>query len=98
MDLLETLGLRRRELEQELVLSDQAKELLQHPLVTRFFAETEAKLIAAWRGTAESDREARERAFRLLAVLDEMKAYFEKWLGDPEYAVRELEELLKHER
>lgn len=64
---------------QEVSRGQQAKELLEHPLVVAFLADAEARYTKRWRDSRRDDVEGREEAFKYLDVLqcfrDEMKRH-----------------------
>ena len=94
----EFLGVRTSSLEQEVVLSEEARQIIGSPIVTRYFEDTERNIVERWKGSAPQDVEGREKAFQFLALLQDFKGYFEKHLDGGIYAQQELERILSDEK
>ena len=92
---LDYLGLRHKEFQQDLQWSNEARKLLDDPLLQRFFSETEKSLIEQWQVTEPGQVEEREVAYRLLTLTRKFKQYFETFLANEEYTRQQLEEIEK---
>jgi len=86
---------RRQDFHKDLQLSNEARAVLEHPLVVRFFAETEAALYQKWVGTEPCQMKEREAAYEMLYLTRKFKEHFELFLASEEYALQQLAEMGK---
>jgi hypothetical protein len=85
--------LREREFHQTLEWSNEARKLLDNPLLQRFFSETEKNLLDQWLATKPDQLEEREVAYKFLTLNRKFKQYFENFLANEEYARQQLAEM-----
>lgn len=81
-------------MQQELDLSEQARQLIENPLLQQFFADTEQRMVTVWKNSKPEDIDGREQVFRYLAVLQDFRAYLTRYLADPAFAEAELERMM----
>jgi hypothetical protein len=55
-------------------LGEEARKLLENPVLHEALGRIETKLVASWRGSAVGDDEAREAAYRLHWAVEQLKA------------------------
>ena len=94
-DAQEFLGLREQQFHKDLQWSNEARQVLENPLVQRFFSETETSLTEQWQASKPDQIEQREVAYRLLVLNRKFKQYFETFLANGEYAKQQLAEIEK---
>ena len=90
---LDWLGLREQEFQQDLQWSNEARALLDNPLLQRFFEETERHLMEQWQQTKPHEVDEREIAYRFLMLNRKFKQYFETFLAKEEYAKQQLAQM-----
>ena len=66
---------------------------MANPLLCSFFEETESRMTERWKRSSPEDTVGRETVFRYLAVLQEFRAYLEKYLAEGPAALEALETL-----
>ena len=91
------LGIRRREFQQALEWSIEARALLDNPMLQRFFSETEKNLLEQWMSTKPDQKREREVAYQMLLLSRKFKTYLESFLASEEYARQQLEQIDKDE-
>lgn len=63
-------------------LGEQAKRLLEDPVLQLAFDRVQAKLIESWKHTAAGQVEAREAAYRLLWASEQLKSELRVMIGN----------------
>lgn len=64
-----------------------------NPLLCSFFEETEQMMLNRWKKSAGEDSKGRELIFSYYVVLQEFRAYLEKYLAEGPAALEALETL-----
>ncbi len=97
-ELLKRIGLEktRDKFKRDIVLSGEAKALIENPLIDGFFREYERQLIKAWRESqpGPDGQEARDAAYQMLGILDEFMARLRRFVAAGDSAKAQLEALV----
>lgn len=90
----EILGIRKAQIESDIAISREAKQIIEAPLVKQFFTDMEKNSLDMWKKSAPEDVEGRERLYLVMRLTDSYKMFFEKCIVDGQMASQELENLL----
>ena len=83
----------REQLGKDLTRAQQARQIAESPRWIETFAEHEAKLMTAWRNTADSDVKERETIWTRVKIMDAVKREFEADMAIGRDAARTLDVL-----
>lgn len=97
MEGIANLFKRKQQCLKEIELSEEAKTILNSPMVQDFFAKAEANAYKAWQETPDDALEARERLYLMNGMLRNFRQYFEGFVANGQFAERTLEEIIKNE-
>lgn len=84
-------------LRRDISRGQQAKDILEHPLVVEALEELEADFTRRWRNSSigKHGMEDREEAFRYLQVVGRFKRHFEHLMQTGKLAERSLADILR---
>ena len=84
--------------EQKVARANDAKRMLEDPLVIEALMSVEDGMIKAWRNSSPTDAEARERAYWAMWGLDAFRSFFATALADGKLAQYDLDKLEKRNK
>ncbi len=73
--------------------ANEAKELLENPLLEEAFAQMEAAYLADWRSSGLADLEERERVWLAIKVLEEVKRHLRVVVENGVIAKRDIDRI-----
>lgn len=73
--------------------ANQAKALLENPLLSECIAKLKEKYIEAWRISSPEDTAGRERLFLAHGLIDQIHAHLRVLIGDGQIAAQQLDKL-----
>ena len=85
-------------LEQENHRGNQAKELLENPLLSEAFDTVELEIKRAWEDSPARDIEGREKLYQMLLLNRKVKRHIESVVQTGEMARRTLADMIRKER
>ena len=85
-------------LEQENHRGNQARELLENPLLAEAFDHVESEIKRAWEDSPVRDIEGREKLYQMLMLNRKVKRHIESVVQTGEMARRTLADMIRKER
>lgn len=82
-------------LDAEVRRGQEAKQLLEHPLLAGAFGDLKSGLVKAWEMSPVRDAEGREVIFTAMKLLDQLKGALEKHMMTGKLATQQLMDQLK---
>jgi hypothetical protein len=82
-------------LEEELRRAQQAKELLEHPLLIEVFDVLRRQVLDTWKNSAVRDAEGRERLFMAIRMVEQVEGLLREYVTTGKFAAMQLEALRK---
>lgn len=82
-------------LEEELRRAQQAKELLEHPLLVEAFDVLKRQVLDTWKNSAVRDVEGRERLFMAARILEQVEGLLREFVTTGKFAALQIEALRK---
>lgn len=73
--------------------ANQAKALLENPLLSESIAKLKEKYIEAWRNSSPEDMQGRERLFLAHGLVDQIYVHLRVVLGDGQIAAQQMDKL-----
>jgi hypothetical protein len=73
--------------------ANEAKELLENPLLEEAFAQMESAYLADWRSSGLADLEERERVWLAIKVLEEVKRHLRVVIENGVIAKRDIDRI-----
>lgn len=80
-------------LRQEMQRGEEAKRILEHPMVSQAFADLEAHLTKEWAQSEAKDAKGREQTWQCLKALSQFRKWFENHVQTGKMASTRFEEL-----
>jgi DNA integrity scanning protein DisA with diadenylate cyclase activity len=82
-------------LDEELRRAQQAKELLEHPLLIEVFDVLRRQVLDTWKNSAVRDAEGRERLFMAIRIVEQVEGLLREYVTTGKFAAMQLEALRK---
>ena len=82
-------------LDEELRRAQQAKELLEHPLLIVVFDVLRRQVLDTWKNSAVRDAEGRERLFMAIRIVEQVEGLLREYVTTGKFAAMQLEALRK---
>ena len=73
--------------------ANQAKALLENPLLNESLSKLKEKYIEAWRNSSPEDVSGRERLFLAHGLVDQIHSHLRVLIGDGQIAAQQLDKL-----